>query len=76
VRRLEIEFAGPPDGAEFRGLDGVLEAETTGNRLRIAFEGSADAIVKAAARQEVTGVHSVEADLEDVFLRYYRNGRA
>jgi ABC-2 type transport system ATP-binding protein len=76
VRRLEIEFAGPPDAAEFRGLDGVLEAETTGNRLRIAFEGSADAIVKAAARQEVTGVHSVEADLEDVFLRYYRNGRA
>jgi ABC-2 type transport system ATP-binding protein len=73
VRRLEIEFADPPDPTEFRALGGVREAEAHGTHLRIAFEGSADGIVKAAAQHEVTGIRSVEDDLEDVFLRYYRN---
>ncbi|HET7743296.1 MAG TPA: ABC transporter ATP-binding protein [Gaiellaceae bacterium] len=73
VRRLEIEFSAPPDPAEFRALDGVREADAHGTHLRIAFEGSADAIVKAAARHEVMGVRSVEDDLEDIFLRYYRD---
>lgn len=76
VRRLEIEFAQPPDPAEFRALDGVREAEAHGTQLRIAFEGSADAIVKAAAKHEVAGIRSVEDDLEDVFLRYYRDDGA
>ncbi len=76
VRRLELEFAHPPDPTEFRSLEGVREAETHGTHLRIAFEGSADAIVKAAAQHEVTGIRSVEDDLEDVFLRYYRDEEA
>jgi ABC-2 type transport system ATP-binding protein len=73
VRRLEIEFARPPNPSEFSALDCVREAEAHGNHLRIAFEGSVDAIVKAAARHEVKGIRSVEEDLEDVFLRYYRD---
>ena len=72
VRRLELDFATPPDPEEFRVLDGVREVEASGTSLRIAFEGSPDAIVKAAARHEVTGLRSLEDDLEDIFLRYYR----
>ena len=72
VRRLELDFATPPDPEDFRVLDGVREVEATGTSLRIAFEGSPDAIVKAAARHEVTGLRSLEDDLEDIFLRYYR----
>ena len=72
VRRLELDFATPPDPEDFRVLDGVREVEATGSSLRIAFEGSPDAIVKAAARHEVTGLRSLEDDLEDIFLRYYR----
>jgi ABC-2 type transport system ATP-binding protein len=74
VRRLELDFATPPDPEEFRVLDGVREVEASGTSLRIAFEGSPDAIVKAAARHEVTGLRSLEDDLEDIFLRYYREG--
>src|SRR5215831_11583442 len=73
VRRLEIEFAHLPDPSEFVALDGVREAEAHGTHLRISYEGSADAIVKTAARHEVTGIRSVEDDLEEVFLRYYRS---
>jgi ABC-2 type transport system ATP-binding protein len=73
VRRWEIEFAAPPDVEEFRALSGVREADVSGSRLRIAFEGSPDAIVKAAARHEVREIRTHDDDLEDIFLRYYRD---
>jgi len=71
VRRLEIEFADPPAPAEFQTLPGVRKATPDGSKLSIAFEGSADAIVKAAAAHEVLAVHSREDDLEEIFLRFY-----
>jgi hypothetical protein len=38
----------------------------------VSFEGSADAVVKAAAAHEVRSIRPREEDLEAVFLRYYR----
>jgi ABC-2 type transport system ATP-binding protein len=76
LRRWEIEFAGPPAAEEFRALPGVREAEVTGRRLRVAFEGSADALVKAAARYDVTEIRTHEQDLEEIFLGYYREDAA
>ena len=73
VRQWELEFAGPPDAAAFRRLDGVREVVEEDSRLRVAFEGPADAVVKAAAQQSVTDIRTREQDLEDVFLRYYRD---
>jgi ABC-2 type transport system ATP-binding protein len=73
VRRWEIEFTQAPDAAEFTGLDGVRDVEVIGTTLHIAFEGSADSVVKAAAHHEVLEVRTREQDLEEVFLRYYRD---
>jgi ABC-2 type transport system ATP-binding protein len=73
VRRWEIEFVEAPDLAEFQRLDGVRDAELTGKHLRIAFEGSADPIVKAAARYRVSEIRTREQDLEEVFLHYYQD---
>jgi ABC-2 type transport system ATP-binding protein len=75
LRRWEIEFARPPDPGEFRRLEAVREAEAVGNRLQIAFEGSADEIVKAAAHHQVTEIRTRDDDLEEIFLRYYRDGQ-
>jgi ABC-2 type transport system ATP-binding protein len=75
VRRWDIEFAQPPDASEFRRLEGVRVAETEGNQLQIAFEGSADEVVKAAARHQVNEIRTHEDDLEEIFLRYYRDGQ-
>jgi ABC-2 type transport system ATP-binding protein len=72
VRRLDIEFARPPDPAEFCAVPGVLTAEATGSLLHISFEGSADAVVKAAAAHDVISIRSREDDLEEIFLRYYQ----
>jgi ABC-2 type transport system ATP-binding protein len=72
VQRLEIEFAEDVDAGEFRTLPGVKEVEAAGRTLTIGFEGSADAVVKAAAAHEVRAIRPREDDLEDIFLRYYR----
>ncbi|HEY6523015.1 MAG TPA: ABC transporter ATP-binding protein [Solirubrobacteraceae bacterium] len=73
VQRLEIEFADPPPAAAtFETLPGVREVTATGATLTVAFEGSADAVVKAAAAHEVRAIRSRDDDLEEIFLRYYR----
>ncbi|HEX3331890.1 MAG TPA: ABC transporter ATP-binding protein [Gaiellales bacterium] len=72
VRRLDIEFVHPPDPAEFRAIPGVRTVETAGTLLHVSFEGSADAVVKAAAAHEVLSIRSREDELEEIFLRYYQ----
>jgi hypothetical protein len=46
--------------------------DVNGKTVTISFEGSADAVVKAAAAHEVRAIRPREDDLEDIFLRYYR----
>ena len=73
VQRLEIEFADPPPSAAiFEALPGVREVTAAHSTLTIAFEGSADPVVKVAAAYEVRAVRSRDDDLEEIFLRYYR----
>jgi ABC-2 type transport system ATP-binding protein len=72
VQRLEIEFGAPVPVAEFRALPGVREVTADGQSLTIAFEGTANAVVKAAAAHEVRAIRAREDDLEAIFLRYYR----
>jgi ABC-2 type transport system ATP-binding protein len=72
VRRLDMEFAEPPAAAEFRAIPGVRTVEAAGTVLHVSFEGSADAVVKAAAAHEVLSIRSREDELEDIFLRYYQ----
>jgi ABC-2 type transport system ATP-binding protein len=72
VQRLEIEFAGPVSTEAFAALPGVRGVTTAGSTLTVAFEGPADAVVKAAAAHEVRSIRSREDDLEEIFLRYYR----
>jgi len=72
VQRLEIEFGEPVDAGEFRGLPGVTDVRADGQTVTVSFEGSADPVVKAAARHVVQAIRPREDDLEDIFLRYYR----
>jgi ABC-2 type transport system ATP-binding protein len=72
VQRLEIEFGEPVDTGEFRELPGVTEVAADGRTVTVSFEGSADPVVKAAARHEIRALRPREDDLEEIFLRYYQ----
>ena len=72
VQRLEIEFAAAVDTSEFRALPGVVDVAAAGTTVTVSFQGSADAVVKAAASHKVRALRPREDGLEDIFLRYYR----
>jgi ABC-2 type transport system ATP-binding protein len=74
VQRLEIEFDGTaPRTDVLRVLPGVQEVQADGPRRLVSFEGSADPIVKAIATYDVRTIRNHEADLEEIFLRFYRD---
>jgi len=80
IKRYEITitFAEPVPVEAFAQLEGVTDVErlSDGRAVRLAMQGSADAVIKAAARYPVISLTSYEPSLEDVFLRYYeRDGR-
>jgi ABC-2 type transport system ATP-binding protein len=76
VQRLEIEFAAPVAPEEFKTLPGVVGVAVDGSTVTVSFEGLADAVVKAAARHEVRAIRPRDDDLEDIFLRYYRDEKS
>src|SRR2546425_5849618 len=75
IKRFEItiSFAHPVPAGAFEKLDGVVEVETlnNGSAVRLAMQGAADAVIKAAAQYPVVSLTSYEPSLEDVFLRFY-----
>jgi ABC-2 type transport system ATP-binding protein len=75
IKRYEITitFANAVPADSFKSLDGVLEVEALnhGHGLRLTMQGTADAVIKAAAHYPVVSLVSYEPSLEDIFLRYY-----
>jgi len=81
IKRYEITilFAQAVPADVFKSVDGVSEVEqlSNGHAVRIAIQGPADAVIKAAARYPVVSLTSYEPSLEDIFLRYYEaDGKA
>jgi ABC-2 type transport system ATP-binding protein len=76
IKRYEITitFADAVPIDVFKTLDGVEDVEVLhqGHGVRLAMQGSADAVIKAAARYPVVSLTSYEPSLEDIFLRYYQ----
>ncbi len=73
VQRLDIEFAETPPEAELLSLPGVRDVATEGRHAVVSFEGTVDPLVKAISEHEVRSIRSRDADLEEIFLRYYRD---
>lgn len=71
LRRVEITFANPPPLADFAALEGVSAAEVADTTLSCRLAGSADGLIKTAARHRVINIISEEPDLEELFIHYY-----
>jgi ABC-2 type transport system ATP-binding protein len=74
IRRIDLEFEAPVEASVFEGIDGVRSAEQRGNTVVVSFEGSVNALLRAALEHDVVNLNSREADLEQIFLTYYTNG--
>ena len=75
--QITITFAAPVPETVFSTLPGVGSVEVLegGRAVRLAMQGAADAVVKAASRYPVVSLTSYEPSLEDVFLRFYENDK-
>lgn len=71
ARDVEIHFATPVPAEAFANLDGVSGLTIDGMVLTCRLDGSADALVKAAAVHTVLSFTSEEPDLEDLFFHRY-----
>lgn len=73
IRRLDFEFAEQVPVGMFDGVEGIRSAEVDGIHARVSFEGSVNDLLRAAMTHEVVNLHSREADLEEIFLAFYRD---
>jgi ABC-2 type transport system ATP-binding protein len=71
-RRLDMHFAAFVPGSEFEALPNVEDVSVDGAVVSCRVVGSLDQLIKTASRFEITNVVSHEADLEELFLQYYR----
>lgn len=73
IRRLEMQFGSPIDEDVFRGVDGVRDVNTEGTRVSVSFKGEMATLLRAAMAHDLVNLNSDEADLEEIFLTYYRD---
>jgi ABC-2 type transport system ATP-binding protein len=72
IRRLDFEFARPIASDAFARVDGVREVTVDGVHAHVSYEGPVTALLGAAVEHDVLNLTSREADLEEIFLAYYR----
>ncbi|MGQ0743931.1 MAG: ABC transporter ATP-binding protein [Acidimicrobiales bacterium] len=74
-QRIDLHVAGEADATGFRALPEVVEAVAGVGVVHLVVEGSVSGVIRAAAGLDVVRIVTHEADLEDVFLRYYAEDR-
>jgi ABC-2 type transport system ATP-binding protein len=73
---LEIRFESPVPREAFDGLPNVQEVVVDGAVLRCRVHGTADALVKTAARFTVVSIRANDPNLEELFFTYYQTKEA
>lgn len=75
VRSLEIQFAKEAIAEHFAGIKSIRDLQIKGNTAHCKVEGSLDQLIKQISKYEVINLVTQEADLEQVFLNYYKKGK-
>ncbi len=77
MRKIDIQFADRVGDDLFGGVEGVREVISSGDRVTLSFDGRmADLLEVLAAGDNVLDIATREADLEEIFLTYYRDERS
>lgn len=72
-RTVEFRFDGPVDPARFAGLDGVRVRECIDGQVRLSVTGAVAPLLAVAADLGAVDVTARRADLDELFLSYYRD---
>lgn len=73
IRQVDLHFSEPVDAAEFEGIPGVRTIDVLNSRVTMSFDGQMDELLRVATSgHTLVDISTEEADLEEVFLEYYR----
>jgi ABC-2 type transport system ATP-binding protein len=72
-RTIEFRFAGGADPRLFSAIDGVQVTEADAGRIAMTVRGSVAPVLRAAAELDPVDVTARPADLDELFLSYYRD---
>ena len=73
IRRLDLEFRAPVDKSVFTEIPHVRSVTSTGFNVSVSYDGPIKDLLQVALDHDIVNLNSREADLEDVFLAYYRD---
>jgi len=73
IRRVDLYFDGPVESSIFVPVTGVRDIEVRNHHVSLSFDGRMEELLRVAAQHyTLTDINSQEADLEEIFLTYYR----
>lgn len=74
IRQVELEFDSPVEKSVFESIAGARDVNVKNNHVVMSFDGNMGELLKTAAeRYDVIDISTHEADLEEIFLTYYRD---
>lgn len=74
IRRVEFEFGSQIEATIFHTIPGARDIVVEDHRVVLSYDGTIDVLLKAAMdHNDVVDITTHEADLEDIFLTYYRD---
>lgn len=79
MRRVEFELDKDPDASIFQAVPGVRDVKIANHEIVMDFDGDMGALLKVAEQNySIVDISTHDADLEEIFLTYYRdeNGEA
>ena len=74
IRSVELFFESSVDAAVFEPLPGVRDVTVQNHHVTLSFSGKMETLIKTVTdRYTLVDISTHEADLEEIFLTYYRD---
>ncbi len=74
IRRIQLVFDRPVPGDLFAGVAGVRDVDVMDHSVRLSFDGRMEELLAVVTDgHRLVDINSEEADLEEIFLAYYRD---
>lgn len=74
IRRIELDFDTPVEATVFEAVLGVSDVSVKDYQVVLSYDGKMEVLLRAVMdRYDLVDIHTQEADLEEIFLTYYRD---
>jgi ABC-2 type transport system ATP-binding protein len=77
IRRIELDFDAPVEASVLEAIPGVHDVQVRDRHAVLSYNGKMEDMLRVVMdRYELLDIRTREADLEEIFLTYYREGAA